>query len=180
MVDKKDPKLNWYSIHSQAGHEKKIARVLKQRVKAMDLEDKIKRIVVPTQNKIVIRNGQKKEIKERLFPGYIFVQMVLNDATWRAVRSTEGVTGFVGIGDNPTPLPPEEVDRILKFMEMEAPKFEAKFEIGENVKITEGPFADFVGEVEELDKEKGRVKVLVSIFGRETPVDLDLVQVKPL
>lgn len=173
-------KAHWYSIHSQAGHEKKIAGALKQRVEAMNLEDKITEVIVPTQNKIVIRNGQKKEIKERLFPGYIFVKMILNDTTWRVVRSTEGVTGFVGIGDNPTPLPPQEVDRILKFMEMEAPKFEAKFELGDSVRITEGPFAEFVGEVKELDKEKGRVKVLVSIFGRETPVDLELTQVKPL
>ncbi len=173
-------KLRWYVIHTASGHENKVAVTLRQKIKAASLEDQIEEVLVPTQNKVVIESGKKSEIQERLFPGYVLVKMHLNDTTWQVVRHTAGVTGFVGIGAKPTPLPKKEVKAILKFMKMEAPKFEVKFNLGDSVKIIDGPFTDFLGKVEEIDEEKGKVKVLVSIFGRETPVELDFLQVSPL
>ena len=135
---------------------------------------------MPDQNKIQIRKGQKYSIKEKLFPGYMLVKLVLTDDSWLAVRTTQGVTGFVGVGNKPTPLPKSEVDNIMKFMKMEAPKYKASFSVGEAVKIIEGPFADFLGSVESIDDARGKVKVLVSIFGRETPVELDFLQVQKI
>lgn len=173
-------KADWYVVHSQSGHENKVAHTLKQRVEVIGLSDQIQEVLVPTRDKIVISGGKKKTVKERLFPGYILIKMILNDRTWQAVRGTTGVTGFVGIGNKPTPLPEKEAKGILKFMKMGAPKFEVKFAVGDSVKIISGPFTDFVGKVDEIDKEKGKVKALVSIFGRETPVELDFVQVAPL
>lgn len=174
------PGASWYVIHTYSGHENKVAITLKQRVLSIGLEDKIFNILVPTQEKIVISEGKKRSVKEKLFPGYILVNMILSDATWHAIRSTSGVTGFVGTGDKPSPLPEKEVKSIIKFMKMEAPKFEAKFNLGDSVKIIDGPFSDFIGKVEALDEEKGKVTVLVSVFGRETPVELDFLQVSPL
>jgi len=179
-AENKTDKLQWYVVHTASGHENKAASTLRQRIKASELQEQIAEVLVPTQNKIVIEGGKKKEIQERIFPGYVLVKMDLNDDTWGVVRNTAGVTGFVGIGAKPTPLPKKEVKAILKFMKMEAPRFEAKFTIGDSVKIIEGPFADFLGKVEELDEERGKVKILVSIFGRETPVELDFLQVSPL
>ncbi len=144
------------------------------------MTDKILDILVPTQDKIEIREGKKSTIKEKIFPGYILVRMELNDESWLAVRSTQGVTSFVGIGNKPTPLPESEVDVIKKYMSMEAPRFKAKFSIGEAVRIADGPFAEFLGTISEIDEEKGKLKVLVSIFGRETPVELDFLQVNRL
>lgn len=180
QISENNKKLEWYVVHTASGHENKAASTLRQRIKASELQEQIAEVLVPTQNKIVIEGGKKKEIQERIFPGYVLVKMDLNDDTWGVVRNTAGVTGFVGIGAKPTPLPKKEVKAILKFMKMEAPKFEAKFTIGDSVKIIEGPFADFLGKVEELDEERGKVKILVSIFGRETPVELDFLQVSPL
>lgn len=170
----------WYVIHTYSGHEKKVAETLAQRIEAANLKDKIQELFIPTQKKIIASGGEKKEIEEKLFPGYILLKMVVDDETWPVVRNTAGVTGFVGVEGKPTPLPQEEVSGIQKFVELEAPKFEAQFKKGESVKIVDGPFSDFVGKVEELDEERGRLKVLVSIFGRETPVDLDFLQVEPL
>lgn len=175
-----DKNLHWYVVHTASGHENKVAETLRQRIEASGLQDKITDVLVPTQNKIIVEAGQKKEVAERLFPGYVMVKIKLDDNTWSAVRHTAGVTGFVGVGAKPTPLPEKEVQSILKFMKMEAPKFEAKFGIGESIKITQGPFADFIGKVETMDEEKGKVKVLVSIFGRETPVEMDFLQVSRL
>ena len=175
-----EDKLLWYVIHTASGHENKVAVTLRQKIKAAGLQDQIAEVLVPTQNKVIIESGRKREVQERLFPGYVLVKMQLDDTTWQIVRHTAGVTGFVGIGAKPTPLPKKEVKAILKFMKMEAPKFEVRFNIGDSVKITDGPFADFLGKVEEIDEEKGKVKVLVSIFGRETPVELDFLQVGPL
>lgn len=174
------PQAHWYVVHTYAGHEEKVKNTLGQRVESMGLKDKILEIVVPTAKKIEIRSGKKQEVNERLFPGYLLVRMVLTDDSWLAVRTTPGITSFVGIGNKPTPLPEKEVQAILKFMEMEAPKFKAKFSVGEAVKIIDGPFADFLGTVNEIDEKKGKVKVLVSIFGRETPVELDFLQVSKL
>jgi transcriptional antiterminator NusG len=179
-TEKEADKLRWYVVHTASGHENKVASTLRQRVEAGGFKDQISEILVPARNKVVVEAGQKKEIKERLFPGYILLKMHLNDESWQVVRNTAGITGFVGLGNEPTPLPEKEVQAVLKFMKMEAPKFEAKFAVGDSVKIIDGPFADFLGKVEEIDKEKGKVKVLVSIFGRETPVELDFLQVSPL
>lgn len=174
------PEAQWYVIHTYSGREGKVALTLEERVRATNMQDSINEILVPTQEKIVIDGGKKKSVPERLFPGYILVKMVLDDKTWHLVRSTGGVTGFVGAGNKPTPLPEKEVKTILKFMKMEAPKFEAKFNVGDAVRIIKGPFTDFIGKVDEVDEDKGKVKVLVSVFGRETPVELDFMQVSPL
>lgn len=174
------PKAQWYVVHTYAGHEEKVKNTLKQRVEAMGLKGKILDIVVPTVKKIEVRSGKKQKVDEKLFPGYLLVKMVLTDDSWLTVRTTSGITSFVGIGNKPTSLPKREVQAILKFMKMESPKFKTKFSVGEAVKIIDGPFADFLGTVDEIDEKKGKVKVLVSIFGRETPVELDFLQVSKL
>lgn len=170
----------WYVVHTYSGHENKVATTLKQRVETMRLKDKIFDIVVPTRNIVTVRHGKKEETTEKIFPGYILVKMVLDDESWLAVRTTSGVTAFVGTGNKPTPISEQEVAAILKFMKMEAPKYRTSFSVGEAVKIVDGPFADFLGTVNEIDDEKGLIKVLVSIFGRETPVELDFLQIKKL
>ncbi|MBI3282892.1 transcription termination/antitermination factor NusG [Candidatus Curtissbacteria bacterium] len=170
----------WYVVHTYSGHETKVAATLKQRVESQKLEDKILDILVPTQEKIEIKEGKKATVKEKIFPGYLLIKMVLDDNTWLAVRTTPGITSFVGNANRPTPLPEDEVASIKKFMAMEAPKFKTTFTIGEAVKITDGPFSEFLGSVNEIDNEKGKLKVMVSIFGRETPVELDFLQVAKL
>jgi len=170
----------WYVVHTYSGHENKVATTLKQRVDTMKLADKIFQIVVPTRNIVTVKHGKKEEQKEKIFPGYILVRMFLDDMSWLAVRTTQGVTAFVGTGDKPTPISQKEVDAIMKFMEMEAPKYKTAFTVGEAVKITDGPFSDFLGTIESIDEEKGKLKILVSIFGRETPVELDFLQVTKL
>ena len=170
----------WYVVHTYSGHETKVSAALKQRAESLGLKDKILDILVPTQEKFEVREGKKEKVKEKIFPGYILVKMILDDHSWLAVRSTPGVTSFVGVGNRPTPLPEEEVKTIQKFMEMEAPRFKTAFSVSEAVKITDGPFAEFLGTINEIDEEKGKLKVLVSIFGRETPVELDFLQVAKL
>lgn len=173
-------KLNWFVVHTYSGHERKVNDALKQRIESLGLKEEIQDIFIPTQEKIVIDAGKKKTIRERLFPGYVMVKMILTDETWGVVRNTPGVTGFVGAGARPTALLQHEVDAILKFSKMEAPKFELKFKVGETIKVIDGPFSDFLGKVDEIDEERGKVKVLVSVFGRETPVELDFLQVSRL
>ena len=175
-----NPLLKWYVVHVSSGHEKKVAETLKQRAATANLTREIPEVLIPTQNKIVISEGKKRTVQERIFPGYLLVRMQLSDLTWHTVRNTTGVTGFVGTEGKPTPLSQKEVESIIKFTQMEAPKFEAKFNVNDGVKIIDGPFTDFMGKVESVDNEKGKVKVLVSIFGRETPVELDFLQVSPL
>lgn len=170
----------WYVIHTYSGHEQKVVKTLEQKVKALGLEDKIKEFFIPTRKKIVVSGGERREVEERLLPGYILLRMVVDDETWPVVRNTVGVTGFVGAAGKPTPLREQEVESIKKFVELGTPRFEVKFKKGDGVRITDGPFSDFVGKVQEIDEERGRLKVLVSIFGRETPVDLDFLQVEPL
>lgn len=170
----------WYVVHTYSGHENKAAEALKQRIDAMNLGEKIFEIVVPTRNIVTVRHGKKEESKEKIFPGYILVRMKLDDESWLAVRTTQGVTAFVGMGNKPTPISDHEVEAIMKFMAVEAPKFKARFTVNEAVKIIDGPFADFLGTVESIDETKGKIKVLVSIFGRETPVELDFLQVAKL
>ncbi len=170
----------WYVVHTYSGHEAKVAATLKQRVESQKLQDKVLDILVPTQEKIEIKEGKKNKVKEKIFPGYLLIRMVLDDNTWLVVRTTPGITSFVGMGNRPTPLPDEEVASIQKFMSMEAPKFKASFSVSEAVKIVDGPFSEFLGTISEIDDEKGKLKVLVSIFGRETPVELDFLQVAKL
>lgn len=175
-----DPRAKWFVVHTYSGHEVRVMEGLRQRVETMKLADRILEILIPTQEQIQIRAGKKHNVTEKIFPGYILVRMILDDASWLAVRTTQGVTGFVGVGNKPTPIADEEVGTIQKFMSMEAPKFRTKFSTGEAVKIVDGPFAEFLGSIESIDEEKGKLRVLVSIFGRETPVELDFLQVKKL
>lgn len=170
----------WYVVHAYSGHENKAADALKQRIAAMNLSSKIFEVIIPTRNIVVVRHGKKEETKEKIFPGYILVRMLLDDESWLAVRTTPGVTAFVGTGNKPTPISEKEVEAIIKFSQLAAPKFKTKFSQGEAVKIVDGPFADFLGTIESIDEEKGKLKVLVSIFGRETPVELDFLQVTKL
>ncbi|KKS77269.1 MAG: Transcription antitermination protein nusG [Candidatus Woesebacteria bacterium GW2011_GWB1_43_14] len=172
-----DPEAKWYVVHTASGHEARVSETLRQRVESMGLEKNIFELLVPTQDRVVVRSGKKATIKEKIFPGYLLIKMSLDDNTWLAVRTTPGVTGFVGVGNKPTPLSQGEVSNIQKFVSTPAKRFKTKLSIGEAVKITDGPFSDFLGTIHEVDEEKGRVKVLVSIFGRETPVDLDFLQV---
>lgn len=171
---------HWYVVHTYSGHEAKVAATLKQRIESQKIQDKIVDILVPTQDKIEIKEGKKSTVKEKIFPGYLLINMVLDDNTWLAVRTTPGITGFIGTANKPTPLPQDEVETIKRFMSLEAPKFKTAFSQGEAVKITDGPFAEFLGTISEIDEEKGKIKVLVSIFGRETPVELDFLQVAKL
>ena len=169
-----------YVVHTYSGHEAKVAQTLNQRIESQRLQGKILDILVPTQEKIEIKEGKKNTIREKIFPGYILIKMIMDDATWLAVRTTPGITSFVGMSNKPTPLPESEVSSIQKFMTMEAPKFKTTFSEGEAVKIVDGPFAEFLGSISEIDEAKGKLKVLVSIFGRETPVELDFLQVAKL
>lgn len=180
-ADKPESPGRWYVVHTYSGHENKVAAQLKQRIESEHLENKIFDILVPTQDKIEIRGGKKNTVKEKIFPGYILVKMDLDDISWLAVRTTQGVTSFVGIGNRPTPIPEHEVKSIVQFMSQGAsPTFKDVFMVDDTVKIIDGPFAEFIGKVDSVDKEKGKVRVLVSIFGRETPVELDFLQVTKL
>ena len=175
-----NPNAKWYVIHTYSGHENKVAAALKQRVESERLEKKILETLVPTQDKIEIKSGKKVNIKEKIFPGYILVKMVLDDTSWLAVRTIQGVTSFVGIGNKPTPISETEVQTIMQFTSAAAPVFKQVFIVNDTVKIVDGPFADFIGKVDNVDGERGKVKVLVSIFGRETPVELDFLQVQKI
>jgi transcription termination/antitermination protein NusG len=175
-----NPDAKWYVIHVQTGYEARVKAGLEQRVKSLVVEDKIFDIVIPTREIVVVKKGKKSKATEKVFPGYVLVRMILDDQSWLVVRTTEGVTGFVGAGLKPTAISEKEVDAIMKFVKQEQPKFKTKFSVGEAVKITDGPFADFLGTIEAIDDEKGKVRVLVSIFDRETPVELDFLQVTKL
>jgi transcription termination/antitermination protein NusG len=177
ISETENKKARWFVVHAYSGHENKVAETLKQRTETLHLTDKILAVLIPTQEKIQIRRGQRKTVNEKIFPGYILVHMELTDDAWLAVRTTQGVTGFVGVGAKPKPLPKHEVDAITKYMSQGTPQFKAEFTEGEAVKITDGPFNEFLGTVQSIDEGKGKVEVLVSIFGRETPVELDFLQV---
>lgn len=178
IINKKAPKkARWFVVHTTSGHEVRVAETLRQRVETMELENNVFELLVPTQDRVIIRGGKKATIKEKIFPGYLLVKIVMNDPTWLAIRTTPGITGFVGAGKTPTPLSETEVANIQKFVSAPAKRFKTRFSTDEAVKITDGPFSDFLGTISEIDEEKGKVKVLVSIFGRETPVELDLLQI---
>lgn len=180
ISESSDPRSSWYVVHTTSGHEVRVSETLRQRVETMNLTDKVFELMVPTQDRVIIRQGRKATIKEKIFPGYLLVKMILVDETWLAVRTTPGITGFVGAGKTPTPLSESEVANIQKFVSAPAKRFKTRFSQGEAVKVTDGPFTDFLGTIDEIDEEKGKVKVLVSIFGRETPVELDLLQISKI
>jgi transcription termination/antitermination protein NusG len=177
VKESEDKRARWYVVHTYSGHENKVAETLKQRAETMSMTDFILEMLIPTQEKIQIKRGKKQAVREKIFPGYMLIKMVLTDESWLLVRTTQGVTGFVGMGNKPTPLAASEVKTIQKYMSQGAPSYKANFEINEAVRIVEGPFADFLGTVSAIDEGKGKVTVLVSIFGRETPVELDFLQV---
>ena len=166
----------WYVLHTYSGYENKVKRSIEHRVEALDLGDRVFEVVVPTQDEIEIRNSQRHTVQRKVFPGYVLVRMEMDDDTWYALRNTPGVTGFVNVNNKPVPLAETEVQSILKGMTAEAPKVKVSFALGDTVRITDGPFADFRGEIDEINQEKGKIKVLVSFFGRETPVELDFLQ----
>jgi transcriptional antiterminator NusG len=168
----------WYVIHSYSGYENKVQKNLQHRIDSMSMQDKIFQVVVPTEEEVELRDGHRRTVERRVFPGYILVEMVIDEDSWYVVRNTPGVTGFVGSGNKPTPLLPEEVDKILKRMDAEAPKIKVNFKVGQKVRIVEGPFEDFMGTVDDIDLDRARVKVLVNFFGRETPIELDFLQVE--
>lgn len=172
--------LHWYVIHTYSGYENKVKQNLEHRIDSMEMHDQIFRVIVPTEEEIEIRNGQRRVVSKKIYPGYVLVQMRLTDDSWYVVRNTPGVTSFVGHGNRPVPLDETEVKAILKLMEAEAPKVRVSYQVGQAVKITDGPFTDFEGVVDAIDHEKGRVRVLVSFFGREAPIELDFLQVTRL
>ncbi len=167
----------WYVIHTHTNYEGRTKKALEQRIKTLGVTDKIFEIVIPTREIVVVRRGKKIKKVENVFPGYLLVRMILDDQSWLVVRTTEGVTGFVGSGSKPTPVSEKEIQAIMQFVKQEQPKFKTSFSVGEAVKITEGPFADFLGTIDKIDEERGKVRVLVSIFDRETPVELDFFQI---
>jgi transcriptional antiterminator NusG len=168
----------WYVIHCYSGYENKVRHNLEQRIETMGMKDKVFDVVVPTQEEIEVRDGKRRTVERHIFPGYVLVNMALSEESWFVVRNTPGVTGFVGMGNLPTPLRPEEVAQILKRMEAEAPTIKVTFKVGERVRIVDGPFNDFRGVVAEIDMERTKARVMVSFFGRETPVELDFLQVE--
>lgn len=166
----------WYVLHTYSGYEDNVARNLRQRIESMDMQDLIFDVMVPIEKKIKIKAGKRTVVEEKIYPGYVLVEMIVTDASWYVVRNTPNVTGFIGLGTTPTPVDPNEIETLKKRMGMAEPKFKIDVKKGDSVKINDGPFKDFDGKVDEVDEEKGRVKVLVSIFGRETPVELDFLQ----
>lgn len=168
----------WYVVHCYSGYENKVRHNLEQRIETMGMKDKIFDVVIPTQEEIDVKDGKRRVVERHVFPGYVLVNMVMSEESWYVVRNTPGVTGFVGMGNAPTPLRPEEVSQILKRMEAEAPHIKVTFRLGERVRIIDGPFNDFRGTVSEIDMDRAKVRVMVNFFGRETPVELDFLQVE--
>lgn len=168
----------WYVVHCYSGYENKVRHNLEQRIETMGMKDRIFDVVVPTEEEIEVREGKRRTVERRVFPGYILVNMIMTEESWYVVRNTPGVTGFVGMGTSPTPLRPEEVAQIIKRMEADAPRVKVTFKPGERVRIVDGPFNDFRGTVAEIDMERTKVRVMVNFFGRETPVELDFLQVE--
>lgn len=168
----------WYVIHTYSGYEEQVAENLKQRIESLRMEDKIFKVLVPKEKQIEIKNGHRKTVEKKIFPGYVLVEMIVTDDSWYVVRNTPNVTGFIGLGVRPTPMSKQEVERIQKRMGVEEPKYKIEFKPGDLVRITDGPLKGFEAKVTEIDEDKGKIKVLVSMFGRETPVNLDSLQAK--
>jgi len=171
---------HWFVVHTYSGYEERVKRNLEQRIKFMDAGNEISQVIIPTEEEIEVKNGQRRTVTKKILPGYIIVQMKLTDQSWNVVRNTPGVTGFVGSGNKPTPLKEDEVEQILKQMAAEAPKVKPGFRPGQSIRVIDGPFIDFVGVVDEISPDKGKAKVLLSLFGRETPVELDFLQMEKL
>ena len=169
---------NWYVLHTYSGYEDAVAKNLRQRVENLGMEDKIFNILVPKEKKIKIRDGKRRAVEEKIYPGYVLVEMIVTDDSWYLVRNTPNVTGFVGAGTTPLPVEPAEIENLKKRINQEEPQYKIEVEIGELVKIIDGPFKDFDGKVSEIDENRGKIKVLVNMFGRDTPVELDSLQIK--
>ncbi len=170
----------WYAIHTYSGYEDSVARSLKQRVESLGFEDKIFSVLVPKEKKIRVKGGKREVVEEKIYPGYVLVEMIVSDDSWYVVRNTPSVTGFIGAGTTPTPLSRAEIDDLLGRMGVEEPKYKVDVQVGDRVKISDGPFKDFDGKVSEIDLERGKIKVLINMFGRDTPVELDSLQIKKL
>lgn len=178
MSKRYDSGKHWYAIHTYSGYEEKVAESIRQRSDSLEMGDKIFNVLVPKEKMIEIKNGKRKVVEKRIFQGYVLVEMKLSEDAWYIVRNTPSVTGFVGTGIDPSPISDDEMEKINKRMGLEQPKYKIDFKIGEVVNITDGPFKGFDGSINEIDQTKGKLKVLVSMFGRETPVELDSLQVK--
>jgi len=170
----------WYAIHTYSGYEENVVRNLKQRIESMDMEDCIFDVLIPTEKRIKIKNGKRKVVIEKIFPGYVLVRMIVTDESWYVVRNTPNVTGFIGSGTTPNPISDEEMEYLQKRMGLEEPKYKIDLTVSTPVRIVDGPFKNFEGKITELDEERGKIKVLVTIFGRETPVELDFLQIKKI
>jgi len=177
-TEEPDDGRRWYVVHCYSGYEAKVRHNLEQRVETMGMKGKIFDVVIPTEEEIEVKDGKRRTVERHVFPGYILVQMLMDEDSWYVVRNTPGVTGFVGMGNEPTPLRPEEVQQIIRRMEAEAPRVKVTYKAGQRVRIIDGPFNDFIGTVDEIDMERAKVRVMVSFFGRETPVELDFLQVE--
>ncbi len=171
---------HWFVIHTYSGYEERVKKNLEQRVKFMDSKDEVLQVVIPTEEETEVKNGQRRTVTKKILPGYVLIEMRMSDQSWNIVRNTPGVTGFVGSGSKPVPLREEEVNQIIKQMAAEAPRVKVGFKKGQSVHVIDGPFIDFVGVVDDISVGKGKVKVLLSLFGRETPVELDFLQVEKL
>ena len=171
---------NWFVVHTYSGYEDRVKKNLEQRIKFMDSGNEVFQVVIPTEEEVEVRSGRRRTVTKKILPGYVLVQMAMSDKSWDVVRHTPGVTGFVGSGSKPTPLREEEINEILRQMAAEAPRVKIGFRKGQSIRVTDGPFIDFVGVVDEINMEKGKIKVLLSLFGKETPVELDLLQVEKL
>jgi len=181
MPKQKLPKeKNWYVIHTYSGYEDAVAKNLRQRIESLGMEDKIFNVLVPKEKKIKIKKGKREVVEEKIYPGYVLVEMIVTDDSWYVVRNTPNVTGFVGAGTTPVPISKEEIEILKKRMGVEAPQYKIDVKIGDLVKIIDGPFKDFDGKVSEIDSERGKVKVLINMFGRDTPVELDSLQIKKI
>ena len=171
---------NWYVLHTYSGYEDSVAKNLKHRVESLGMEDKIFQVLVPKERKIKIRNGKRKTVEEKIYPGYVLVEMIVTDDSWYIVRNTPNVTGFVGAGTTPIPVSQTEIQELIQRNSEESPKYKINVNIGDRIKITDGPFKDYDGKVSELDQDQGKVKVMISLFGRDTPVELDSLQIKKI
>jgi transcriptional antiterminator NusG len=169
---------NWFVVHCYSGQENKVRHAIEQRIETMGMRDKIFDVIVPTEEEIEVKDGRRRTVEKRVFPGYLLVEMVMDEDSWYVVRNTPGVTGFVGMGNEPTPLRPEEVRQIMERMTEEAPKVKVTFKIGQKVRIIDGPFNDFIGTVAAIDPDRSKVRVMVNFFGRDTPVELDFLEVE--
>lgn len=170
----------WYAIHTYSGYEENVAENLKKRIESYDMQDKVYTVLIPKEKKIKIKNGKRRVVEEKIFPGYVLVEMIVTDDSWYMVRNTPNVTGFIGTGTVPTPLSEEEVKSLQKRMGVEEPQYKIDVQVGSPVRITDGPFKGFEGKVNEIDEARGKIKILVNMFGRETPVELDFLQIKKI